>query len=179
MKSSSTVSLVSHGVIHTHIALPKASPISLRFCICHSDQFISDVACFICAEEDILLGSIWQECWCSQCLNLPLSIAQPSKLVQHISTHILLTLKSKTLTTHAGSVSMSATCACSRLPKGKVRKVLNLLIQANCNVWMLQNSISHLPASPPITIPAPMFPLSVHSVVMALMPSGNTICGCI
>ena len=61
---------------------------------------------------------------------------------------------------------MLATCAHSRLPKGKVQKVLNLLIQANCDVPMLQNSMLHLPASPPITIPAPLFLSSVCSVVM-------------
>jgi len=87
-----------------------------------SYNFLVDYACFICEDEGSPKGALRQECRCPRCPTLPLSIDKPSKLVQHIGTHILHDPAVKDSNNPCGFCLNVGNLCSIRIIKGKGRK---------------------------------------------------------
>ena len=92
-----------------------------------------DNACFISEDEGSPQGTIHYECWCLWCPTLPLSVTQPSKLIQHMALHILHDLALKYVVNPCGFCLDTGNLYSIRLVKGQGRKGAKVVnIQNSC-----------------------------------------------
>jgi hypothetical protein len=91
----------------------------LDICLFSHCILFKDKACFICKNKASPLGVIRNECQCPLCPTLPLSIKNPTKLVQHMGTHILLDSKMNGAFNPCGFCLNTGSLCSIRLAKGK------------------------------------------------------------